>query len=334
MPAYELGNSTEARIDVLRKIQAYLLPLADIDYEHLATLEQHDIPVMPTIGSEVEVPWSSRFPAFSKSVFSQKPFTEMSEEEKAHFNVLCDELDDQYLPLYKAVTALGVPRDANQKFWEFAHRPVRHYSTLATEIGILMRSDLIPTDHALPFHVTLGNIKIGSGVYFIQLLAEIAGGATAERIRAPIGDMPIYNRRWARKAHNGLKERKAYELRGADYGVELRTFVLNSITQGSQVLRTSQLLGASLNAYRDIQSGREDVRGLSVLWRKAVLCAKRIEGAGILLDAGWGGPAENPKIWRSYADFLEPGGPHSSLLLLMMAELEEIVAEIELKTTV
>lgn len=329
MVQQETALHTVDRVQVVQRLQAYLLPLADIDYDTLNELEQTQHPYLPSIGAEVEIPWSARFPDFSDRVFSEKSFAEMSKTEKALFDVLCTELDEQYLPLYQAVTDLGVPRDPLQKFWEFAHSPVHHYQTLASEIGLLMRSDLIPEGQSLPFHVTLGNLKIGSGLFYIQMLAEIAGGATAERIRAAIGDMPIYNRKWARKASNGLKERKPHELRGANYGVELRTFALDSLAQATQTLRVSQLLGAALNAYRSSRATGAAPSELSKIWKEVIFCAKRIETTGIQLSGDWSGPAKNPGPWLAYADFLDPNGIHSEERIQMVAELEELLEKIE-----
>jgi hypothetical protein len=309
----ETIHQPQDRITVLENLQRYLLPLADVDFEALRAQEFGAHEQVPTIGAEIEIPWSARFPEFSGLVFAGGSYSNLGPSDRQRFSVLCDELDARVVPMYEAVTRMGVPRDGNQKFWEFAHSPVRHHETLATEISLLARGGLLPEGYELPLHVTLGGLSGGSGGYFVQMMAEIVGGTTAERIRAPIGDMPIYDRKWARKAHDGLKERKSFELRGTNCGFEMRTFVFDSVRQASRVIRASQLLAVSLAEHRNRAQNKPHHQCLADEWQVAVGAVKEVESIGIQVSQPWQGPAENAEIWSRYAEFLEPGGNNRDL---------------------
>lgn len=316
------------RVAVVERVQRYLLPLADIDYERLHTQELTADESVPTIGAEIEIPWSARFPEYSQILFAKGSYADLSEEEKRHFSALCNELDARYLPLYEAVTRLGVPRDKNQKFWEFAHSPVRHYKTLATEISLLTRGGLLPEGYDVPLHITLGGLRGGSGGYFLQMMAEIIGGSSAERIRSPIGTMPIYERKWARKAPDGLKERKGFELRGANCGFEMRTFIFTSARQVKNVLKTCQLLGLALGHARRSSADEPHNPDLTQSWKEAVNSVKQVEEVGVRVSKAWQGPAEDPGTWSRYAEFLEHDGVHSQLKTDITKQIEHITDEI------
>lgn len=323
-----ISANTAGRIEVIQNVQRYLLPLKTIDYERLASSEEYVHESVPTIGAEIEIPWSARFPQYSGAVFSNRTYKDMSADERLQFSLLCDELDDRYLPMYEAVTRLGVPRDKNQKFWEFAHSPVRHHATLATEINLLAEGGLLPEGFNLPLHVTIGGLSGGSGAYFVQMLAEISGASNASRIREPIGDMPIYNRKWARKAPNGLKERRGFELRGASCGFEMRTFVFNSSKQVVETLRTCQLLSLALGQKRRSIVGEQVITDLVDLWHEAVACVKLAEFAGVSVSQNWQGPASDPEIWTKYADLLTEGGAHEDIRRIMVSRGVRIVSAI------
>lgn len=319
--------SANDRVAIIERLAHYLTPLG-WNERYGDELRQRELSagdIVPTIGAEIEIPWSARFPQLAGIVFSEQQYSDMSDSEKVQFNQLCAELDEQYLPLYRTTQELGVPRDPFQKFWEFAHQPARWYETLAKEISLLMRSDLIPTHQPLSLHVTLGNIALASGSYYVQLLTELSYGCDGNRIRQAVGDMPIYQRRWARKAANGTKERKASELYGADQGFEMRTLVAQTPEQIERVLKTAQLLGAALNGFRS-----KDDKGLKNFWVQAVQVAKSIETrTGIKVNRPWFGPKYDPELWLSYAELLDGKGELEETLMYVRFEVAKICQDIE-----
>lgn len=299
------------RIRPIESLQKHFFHWDENDLLDLDRLELRQMDYVPTIGSEVEVTWSSMFPHQAEKWFADgKTWDDFNDSEIKEFDELCRELDGEVLPRFEAVTNAGVPK-GQDSYWEFAHKPAKSYRVLAREMGMLMSKNVavVPTDKDLPLHITLGNLASGSGAFYVLAASEINGGTTGARIRTAIGQHNPVERNWARKAVQGLYVRAPSELVGANEGVELRTLVAIQPDQVLNTLRTSQMLGAALNGARAIREGSDSVlaRRLDFSWGHLTRIAQKVFSLAGLADINkpWLAPFEHRETWECYADFID-----------------------------
>ena len=281
------------------------------ELQRLNGVESSQLPIVPTIGAEVEVTWSSMFPKQAERWFADgKTWDDFSKDEIEEFDVLCSALDEEVLPTFYAVQRAGVPK-GKDSYWEFANQPTRSYQTLAREIGMLMSSNVgvIPVNNNLPMHITLGNITYESGVFYVLSAAEITGGTTGNRIRSATINRHVLDRNWARKGPSGLYVRAPGELVNANDGCEMRTFVADSPEQVKETLRTTQLLGTALNGFREYKAGSktEVNQRLWLSWKRLVQATKTtfLEAGLEDVNKKWMPPYDRTKPWKELADFID-----------------------------
>lgn len=296
---------------VIGRLQGQFAHRDEAALGRLLELEAHPLPYVPTIGSEIEVTWSSLFPRSAARAFKDgKSWPGFTDEEKDEFDVVCSALDTEMLPLYEAITRAGVPK-GKDAYWEFAQSPCASYETLAEETRILMGpgAQAVPLNAALSLHITLGGLAGGSGAAFVHSLTEVAGGTTPSRIRGAIQTgAPATNRQWARKAKQGLRERYSNELIGAEAGVEMRSLVAQNPDQMRSTLRTAQILGALLCGFRAFREGEvnDTTQLFHARWSEvAVVTKAAFSEAGMDINKPWRAPFENAKPWTLFADFIE-----------------------------
>lgn len=206
--------------------------------------EEHPPSYAPTLGIEIEIREWTLLPPEAK---------DWTEEEKYNFTLPKREL-------FEKTEAMGVGR-GNDAFWEFAHRPVRHYATLSAEVQALMEMGLINKEyrkHSL--HITLGGItSVGDGeswrgAFVLARVLESTGwGTTGGRIMRPY---LLRRGAWTYKGEAGVKERAREEIAlGGTRAIEIRTMQVQGLACLDRLLRSSYLLGAALRAYQEKERG-------------------------------------------------------------------------------
>lgn len=204
--------------------------------------EENPPPYAPTLGIEIEIRERTLLPPEAKN---------WTEKEKNKYTWSKREL-------FEKTEAMGVGR-GNDAFWEFAHRPVRHYATLSAEVQALMEMGLINKDyqkHSL--HVTLGGVTSvgqgGEGAFVLARALESTGwGTTGGRIMRPY---LLQRGAWTYKGEAGVKERSKDEIAlGGERAIEIRTMQVQGLAGLDRLLRSSYLLGAALRAHQEKERG-------------------------------------------------------------------------------
>lgn len=292
----------------------------DIDIESLAQGEaraasvQARYGVLPTIGCEVEVTWSSLFPEEASEYFGtrnengvfERTYAQLVYKDKLAIDALRRRHDQQLLPLYEATEIAGIPK-GNDAYWEFAHAPAYSHKTLHSEVGLLIDCGLIPPDQNHSLHVTLGGLAPQRGGASLLLSGLELCYVTPERIR--IATESTYGggrRAWDRSGNEGIRERRPQELElGQETGTEFRSLELRGKEQSGGLLRSAQMLGASLLGYRlRTETSPPLLDSLADEW-----CIYRSIVHGVwegydLPARQWGSPRENADVWRIWADCL------------------------------
>lgn len=228
--------------------------------------ENNPSPYTPTLGIEVEIR--------EHTVLSPEENKELKTLEEVNFSEYHKRIEKKRVP-YRKTEALGVPR-GDDKFYEFAHRPVRYYPTLSREVQALIEAGLINKDYPRhPLHLTIGDISLGMSAadmytyasgelneempdhgkevfVLARVLEATSWSTTGGRLTRPyLTKGPTYG--WAIKGVGGVKERERSEIAlDTKTAVELRTFQLQSIVGLDRLLRSSFLLGTALKAYQRI----------------------------------------------------------------------------------
>lgn len=142
-----------------------------IDIEGLAAKEDRaktiheNHGILPTIGCEVEVKWSTLFPALATEFFGAQDelgrfewqYTDLSPQKQQEIDSLCLELDAELKPAYAATVEAGIPA-GNDAYWEFL--PI---APLTTGVPWLVRSRYL---------WTLGLFLSSTSIRCISLLEE------------------------------------------------------------------------------------------------------------------------------------------------------------------
>lgn len=116
--------------------------------------EEKPSPLAPTLGIEIEI----RESAAGVPKELRWPGPDYNSPERDSWLKEKDKFLQQAQKPYLKTSELGVPY-AFDKFWEFAHKPVRYYHTLSREVQALMEMNLIDReDQKHPLHLTIGGI--------------------------------------------------------------------------------------------------------------------------------------------------------------------------------
>ncbi len=259
---------------------------------------------LPPIGVEIEIGWKHAVPNYSS--WFQEPFKQWSVEKKKDFDVLMDVVDRRYKPNIALAIASGIPSGKKEGsvcdgYCEFAFSPVSHYDIVSKQIDFLFSQNILPQNKDLSMQITLGDMRVNSNTGILSFILEMLGGSTPQRVLSPNSN----SRFWAKKESQhtgGILERYAYELKGgSESAVELRTLVANSSSQVHGVLRTAQLLAASIE-HNELDSNSEP----SLIWES--IKSEVIESIFIphnLHRKWWLDPVKNKSQWTVLANLME-----------------------------
>lgn len=289
--------------------------------------------VLPTIGCEVEVKWSSLFPELAREYFGEPDelgrlpvrFQDLPESRQREFDEKCTELDRTFKPRYEATERAGIPK-GNDAFWEFANAPTYHWQTLATEVGQLMQGEFIPEGHDHSFHITLGGVAAeGGGMSLILSGLELLE-VTPERIMVAVEGNRLGTRTaWDRRGADGVRNRANNLALGETTATELRTLTVKNQQQVETLLSTAQTLTVVLAAYRSRATGR--VPALVQLWPEYRSALRSLWEARGLPVESWGKPQNNPTPWLGWAACLSARNEVGSLEEHTIGVMREIVTE-------
>lgn len=253
--AYREHRFTEAtsRLEVIKRLRHEIKKEQEIQVDpeddegkflrrHWLEYREHNpSPYTPTLGIEIEIREHTVLPKeakdwdlFQKSDFFKDKIVQYRETEK-----------------------IGVGK-GNDAFWEFAHNPVRNYTTLSREVQALMEMGLINKDyHKHSLHITVGGVSSegmgGEGSFVLARALEATGwGTTGGRIMRPY---LLKRGAWTYKGQAGVKERDIHEIQlDVSCAIEIRTMQVQGLTGLDRLLRSCYLLGAALKAYQDRES--------------------------------------------------------------------------------
>lgn len=314
-----------------------------IDFQMLEANEQrakyiHDeYSILPTIGCEIEVKWSSLFPDLAREYFGEKNefggferrYPDLSWEKQIELDGICRELDKVHKLRYEETVNHGIPSGADA-YWEFANSPVYHASTLATEVSLLYTHGLIPEDYEHSLHVTVGEVTPdGGGMCYVMSALELMYVSSARIVQATLGNRYGNKVAWARRGNDGIRKKQASDLKlGAFIATELRTLTSSNPIETSEQLADSQFLSVILLAFRQEQENRNDItEEISVRWPQLKTVVKRLWEARDLPAESWGAPHKNQAIWLGWAACLDRKNETGTIEAETVCELRHIITE-------
>lgn len=298
-----------------------------------------DFNVLPTIGCEVEVKWSALFPEIAEEYFGLTDelgryavqYSELSAERQNSLDERCMLLDKVFKPRYEATVKAGIPM-GNDAYWEFAHSPSYAWQIQAEEIRLLMEDGLIPvgTQHSL--HITLGGVNTeGGGPNMVLSGLELVCG-TPERIRLATQVSKLgTSSAWNRRGNDGQRHRSANYLEmGQTHATELRTLAATTPEATGQTIRTAQLLGSILLAYRQCdQSSPSVIFEIAQLWPEFKGALKDLWVANDLPAESWGPPHQKPAKWLVWAECISRRGTAGRIENTTAQAIEQITNRAE-----
>lgn len=325
-PIHWLLERTESAVDLheIKILEAHALSR----YECSATI--------PTIGCEIEVKWSSLFPETAEGFFGPRNeqgeltrrHMQLSTAEQRMFNEIWQMQDDCMRPLYEATENAGIPRGGDA-YWEFANAPAYHWKTLASEVSLLFQCGLIPSGHEHSLHITLGGIenKTGGPAYIISAL-ELLHGSANRILEATRTNLKMSGTSWGRRGKDGLRSRSSDVLSfGQQHGVEMRTLSTNSSAHATDSLRSAQILGSILLAYRSRESNaHSEVAKLWLPFRNALNTLWQETGLPI---QSWGAPHSNAALWEQWTHCIESKNQAYSASRYCVDSIEDYINQAE-----
>ena len=313
---------------------------ADVDVDTLLTNEQHMqsdtlTGIVPTIGCEVEVKWSSLFPEIAKNYFGEpdergvypRRYADLSTEEKYSLDEVCRKEDEVLKSRFAETELAGIPTGADA-YWEFANKPTYSWKTLATEVSLLMQSGLIPNGYEHSLHVTLGGVSPKGGGVCLLLSGLELMYVPAGRIEDAITPSRYgTNQSWARRGTDGIRQRYAGELLlDQTVASELRTLTVSSPEQATSTLRAAQVLGSILLSYRNREDRQTLVtERLSPLWEEFRAVLYELWDQRALPRESWGTPRLKPEMWQLWAHSLRLRSEEDTLEHETVQRLQSIV---------
>lgn len=313
-----MNESINLRLEPIRQLAAE--SQLEIDDSLLHTNEQgarelyDQVPVIPTIGCEVEVKWSTLFPDLAHHYFGEqddlggfeRKYADLNDELREQLNGVTNLLDAELKPKFEATRAAGIPAGSDA-YWEFANAPCYSWTTLATEVGVLMRSGLIPTGYNHSLHVTLGQVEpTGGGMAMVLSGLELMY-VQPERILTATRENNLGTATaWARRGEDGIRGRSVATLAlGHTVATELRTMTVSDEEEAGNIFHDSQILAGILTAFRKRKGATKDeIHELASLWPVYRNTVKEVWREYDLPAASWGAPRKQPEYWKRWADVL------------------------------
>lgn len=255
--------------------------------EFKASLEA-DIPSLvqdrPSLGAEIEIPWSGYFPDLWVQFGLDRGFSALSLEERLALSEACSAQESSLRPRLFRTVECGVPR-GNDRYWEFAFNPVCDWRWLDRQISLLEFSGLLPNNGQRSLQLTIAGLTQGPDAQALARLLECVA-SNPDRMKAGLESArSVIHTGWARKGSGGVHQKQPEELKGgALVACEFRALLLPQ----EPARRQLALSTASLAALAIEQSNRADgepASPLALAWRSwRAECEARLEqvGAGSL----------------------------------------------------
>lgn len=315
----DLTEATSARLRPVEWLNGYTDSEVDIlaldQKERRAEYIHKTYGVLPTIGCEVEVKFSSLFPEEATYFFGEKneygefttKYAQLSPEKKAELDSLSRTFNNVLVPLYEATIQAGIPK-GRDAFWEFANAPAYSWQTLAAELGSLMCYGLIPQDHDHSLHVTLGNVESGRGGMCLVLSGlELMHSNPQRLLVATESNRYGGSVAWARRGQEGIRNRTPADLKlGHTTAVELRTLTVSNSEQATEILKDAQVLAAILTAFRlRMHTKSSTIHEIAQQWPVFRDHLKQLWGDYNVPAESWGVPHRNKLPWQQWAQCIE-----------------------------
>jgi len=318
---------------------------AEVEWEKLQTHElaakrlHETYDIVPTIGCEVEVKWSSLFPDLARQYFGEqdelgrfeRKYADLPLDQQEALDAACVPLDAELKPKFEATKAAGIPQ-GKDAYWEFANAPTYAWQTLSQEVALLMDHGLIPPGNNHSLHVTVGGVNsLGGGPNLVLAGLELAFVPPERIILATYGNKLGTNSSWARRGQDGLSARSAGMLAlGQHQASEFRTLVAETPENVSQTLFTAQSLSSILLAFRRRHElPQEPVQELACLWpqyRKILMNVWEERGLPV---SSWGSPVKNPEPWLGWAECLSRRHEESSIEAAAVIAIDKVCDKAE-----
>lgn len=260
----------------------------------------------PSLGAEIEIPWSGYFPELWERFGLARGFSALSLEERLALSEACSEQEALLRPRLERAAACGVPR-GNDRYWEFAFDPVCDWRWLDREIELLEGSGLLPNNGARSFQLTVGGMRQGPDAQALARGLE-ALASNPSRLAAGLESAKsIIHTGWARKGSGGVHEKGSGELKGgAPWACEFRTLLLPQEADRRRQTLAMASLGA-LAIERSASAPQSPLAQAWAGWRQECEAALRERGAD---DLAWSDPRSINRVsWASYIAEFEDLAP-------------------------
>lgn len=287
------------RVDVLENLIG-AFELGHPDFHGTHRLRHYEEKAMKanavTIGCEVEVRFSSYFPELYEKYLKGTSYDKLSNKQKLNFGAEVSEAERDLIDQLAKSYACGVPK-GQDRYYEFANKPVYHPYTLTVELGLLRDVGLIPKGFKHPLHITIGGLGHSQDVGYMLMTLELLGYTSPARIwDVAVSDKAVA---WARKGRAGMRERSAAELSlGTTKAIELRTLELpDSQTEIEKLFGLTHRMATIITG----KGTDQDVLRLARVWEEL---AEIGHVHDIDVYSNWGRPYDNPQIWIDFANKL------------------------------
>lgn len=156
----------------------------------------------PSIGIEIEVNWSAYFPQEYTDWFfdGRRTYTDFNHTEKREFDIICDRLDAQMLPLLeRGSRELGLTR-GKDAYWEFVFPPLTDIDEIVRRIEKLNAQGILPLSIPHSLHITVAGLTPGIDSALLATCLELLSGVTAPRVQMGVHHKdPNFLASWARR---------------------------------------------------------------------------------------------------------------------------------------
>lgn len=214
------------------------------------------VPGAVSIGIEVEVPWSSYFPAlWLKYRLNERKISAFHADELLALSADCSAIEASLLPRLQRTVECGVPR-GNDRYWEFAFSPVHDTRLLVEQVRLITAAGLMPRDRKHSLQVTVGDIPPCVSMYYLAMLLEVEF-VDPQRVLAGIEETrKTIHTGWARKGRSGLYGKGPADLvNGCQVASEIR--MLQLPVDDHELARLMSIVHWGVNAIHDLRAGLE-----------------------------------------------------------------------------
>lgn len=255
----------------------------------------------PSLGGEIEIPWSGYFPQLWDRFGLDRGFAALSLEERLALSEACSREEEALRPRLLKTVECGVPR-GNDRYWEFAFDPVVDWRWLDRKIELLEGSGLLPNNGARSFQITIAGLRQGPDAQALaRLLEAIASSPRRLQMGLDAAARSVIHTGWARKGSGGVHEKGPEELKGgAPFACEFRTLSLPADPEARRRLLATASLGALAIEHAARTEAPTDLARAWMAWREE--CETTLAQAGAAPDRlAWASSREIDRVaWGSY----------------------------------